>query len=393
MPTTAQDLLSTRVVVVHPEQRLSDAAEALRLARAHHCAIVNEETGACENLVPLSVALAYSSPGHRIFADLADGTPWRRIADDTPAEVILASLGSEPGDALIVEKKDGRYAGIVTMESAWGWLVQSQAAQQRLLERVYDDQRHLADFLEQKVEQRTASLRQALDDFRASSIHLSHDIGSPLRTIKSFVEMLASGECGVLNDEGRAYVDRIVRAAGKVEALAAEILGRSRDAARFAPAAQHAVDLNEVVADSIELSRALLDERRAVIRRADALHTVSGRYVPLLQIITNLLANAVKYVPAGRPPELEIWTEESAAGGIRFRIKDNGRGIRASDTENIFEPFVRGEDQRTEGTGLGLSIARDAARALGGSITFESREGVGSVFTVELKPAPKDRLG
>ena len=386
MPTTAQDLLSTRVVVVHPEQRLSDAAAALRLTHAQYCAVINEESGACEGLVPLALALSYSSPAHRIFADLADETPWPRISEDTAAESTLSALGSDPGNALIVQKSDGRYAGIVTMESAWGWLVQSQARQQRLLERVYEDQRKLSDFLEKKVEQRTASLRQALDEFRTSSIHLSHDVGSPLRTIKSFVEMLTSGECGTLNDEGRAYVNRIVRAATKVETLAAEILGRSREAAKFAPSAQHAVDLNEIVADSIELSRALLDGRNAAIRQRDALHSVSGRYVPLLQIITNLLANAVKYVPPGRRPEVEIWTEASA-DRVRLHIKDNGRGIRPADAESVFEPFVRLDDEHTEGTGLGLSIARDATQALGGRITLDSTEDVGSVFTVEFKSA------
>jgi len=387
MSTTAKDLLSTRVVVVHPEQRLSDASASLRLTHAQYCAIVSEETGVFEALVPLATALSFSQAGHRIFADLTGDTPWKRIAETAPAETIVSSLGSDPDNVLVVENSDGRYAGIITRESVWGWLVKSQAAQQRVLESVQDDQRKLADFLEKKVEQRTASLRQALDEFRLSSINLSHDVGSPLRTIKSFVEMLGSGECGVLNDEGRAYVDRILRAATKVETLAAEILGRAREAAKFAPAAQHSVDLNEIVADAIELSRALLDERHADIKQRDGLHSVSGRYVPLLQIITNLLANAVKYVPADRRPEVEIWTEESA-DGVLLRIKDNGRGIKPCDTHNVFEPYVRLNGPQTEGTGLGLSIARDAVQSLGGSITVDSQEGVGSTFTVDFKHAP-----
>ncbi len=389
MTTIAKDLLSTRVAIVRPEQRLSDMEAALRQAHAQYCAIVNEGTQAFEGVVRLGDASVFGNPNAPLFSDLAGGTDWRRTDEDTSAEEILATLTVDKNAILVVLAPDGRYVGIITMESAWGWLVQWQALQQRWLERVFEEQRLLADFLEKKVEQRTASLRVALEEFRASSAQLSHDVGGPLRTIKSFVEMLANGECGVLNDEGRAYVDRIYRAATKVEALAIEILGRAREAGKAAPTPLHTVDLNEVMADAIELSHALLQERDALVMQRDTLHAVSGRYVPLLQIMSNLLVNAVKYVPAGRRPEVEIWSKESD-GRILLCVKDNGRGIRPADTEAVFQPFVRLGDERTTGAGLGLSITRDAVLDLGGNIRLESEEGVGSVFTVVLHMAEID---
>lgn len=388
MSTIAKDLLSNRVVVVHPEQRLADAAPELRERRAQHCAVVNESTHVFEGIVRLGDTAALSNSGSRIFADLVGDTPWKRIDEHASAEAILACLSEDRDALLVVLSAADRYVGCITMESAWSWLVHSQALQQQWLEQVFDEQRLLADFLEKKVEQRTTSLRVALEEFRSSSARLSHDVGGPLRTIKTFVEMLTTGECGTLNDDGRAYVDRIYRAASKVEMLASDILGRAREAGKAAPAPLHTVDLDEVLADAIELSHALLQERDSLVTRRGPLQAVSGRYVPLLQIVSNLLVNAVKYVPEGRRPEVEIWTELSE-DGVLLRVKDNGRGIGPADTETVFQPFTRLGDERTPGAGLGLSITRDAVRDLGGNIQLESVEGVGSVFTVVLQPPDK----
>ncbi len=382
----SKDLLSTRVVMVHPEQRLCDVTRLLRKTRAQYCAVVTKKTHLFEGIVRLGDAAAFSDPELRTFANMTGDASWSQVGEDTPTAEILAKLSADMDAILAVLAPDGRYVGIITKESAWGWLVEWQASQQRWLEAVFDEQRLLADFLEKKVEQRTDSLRLALEEFRSSSAQLSHDVGGPLRTIKSFVEMLSNGECGVLNDEGRTYVDRIFRAASKVETLAIEILGRAREAGKAAPAPLHTVDLNEVMADAIELSHALLRERDALVVQRDTLHAVSGRYVPLLQIVSNLLVNAVKYVPTGRRPEVEIWTEESE-GRVLLCVKDNGRGIGAAHAEAVFKPFVRLGDDRTTGAGLGLSITRDAVQELGGNIRLQSEEGIGSVFTVVLQTA------
>ncbi len=382
----SKDLLSTRVATVFPGQRLSDVSSLLRQTRAQYCAVVNKETHGFEGIVRLGDAAAFSNPELRTFANLIGEASWRRVGADTPTREILAELSADTDVILVMLEPDDRYIGIITKESAWGWLVEWQASQQRWLEAVFDEQKLLANFLEKKVEQRTDSLRLALEEFRSSSAQLSHDVGGPLRTIKSFVEMLSNGECGVLNDEGNAHVHRICRAATKVEALTVEILGRAREAGKAAPAPLHTVDLNEVIADAIELSHAFLQERDALVMQRDTLHAVSGRYVPLLQIVSNLLVNAVKYVPAGRQPEVHIWSEESD-GHVLLCVKDNGRGIGPAHAEAVFKPFVRLNDDRTVGAGLGLSITRDAVREMGGNIRLESEEGVGSVFTVVLQTA------
>lgn len=382
----SKDLLSTRVVIVHPEQRLADITPELRQTRAQYCAVVDSDTHVFSGIVRLVDTAVFSTPELRKLGEMISEASWRRISEETSTRDILAELSADTDAILVMLSPDDHYIGIITKESAWGWLVEWQASQQRWLETVFDEQRLLADFLEKKVEQRTESLRLALDEFRSCSAQLSHDVGGPLRTIKSFVEMLSNGECGVLNDEGRMYVDRIFRAASKVEALAIEILGRAREAGKAAPAPLHTVDLNEVMADAIELAHALLQERDALVMQRDTLHSVSGRYVPLLQIVSNLLVNAVKYVPAGRRPEVQIWSEQSE-GRVLLCVKDNGRGIGAAHAEAVFKPFVRLNDDRTVGAGLGLSITRDAVREMGGNIRLQSEEGVGSVFTVVLQTA------
>lgn len=385
---TAKDLLSTRVVVVRAEQRLQDVASELREARAQYCLIVSASHGTFAGLVRLDGVAAFSHNGSRIFADLADGEVLKSVGEDEPAESVLAALGPERDAILLVRAGEGRCTGLITPESTWAWLVARQAVQQKRLESLLREHRALGDFLEKKVEQRTASLRAALDEFRSTSAMLSHDAGGPLRTIKTFTEMLSTGEYGTLNEEGHAHVGRILRACGKLQALADDVLGRANEAGKAVPTPLHAVDLNEVVDDAIELAQALLRERNATVRKRAPLHVVAGRYVPLLQIVSNLLVNAVKYVPGTRMPNVEIWSEEGADGRVLLCIADNGRGIETNDTEAVFQPFVRiDENDPQSGMGLGLSIARKAVTDLGGTIRFDSRLGEGSVFKVELPAA------
>jgi signal transduction histidine kinase len=122
----------------------------------------------------------------------------------------------------------------------------------------------------------------------------------------------------------------------------------------------------------------------------DRPHIVRADPEKFRQILLNLLTNAVKFTEAGGRVSLACATD-AAAGVVRVRVTDTGRGIASEQFERIFEPFVQVDRHRTresqQGVGLGLAISRDLARRMAGELTVESTPGVGSTFTLVL-PTP-----
>lgn len=106
------------------------------------------------------------------------------------------------------------------------------------------------------------------------------------------------------------------------------------------------------------------------------------------QIVTNLLQNAAKYSPPGSRIELSL--SKNASDAV-ITVTDHGHGIKAAETERIFDPYARlaRDKDRVEGLGLGLYICRTLAHALGGTLTVESTLGVGSTFTLSLPTRPE----
>ena len=115
------------------------------------------------------------------------------------------------------------------------------------------------------------------------------------------------------------------------------------------------------------------------------LHRVIGDATALMQVFSNLLTNAVKFVPADRKPIVKVWTEQRG-DTVRVCVKDNGIGIPAKDRERIFKMFERLQPKwKYEGNGIGLTIVRRAVERMQGVLGVDSTEGQGSTFWVELK--------
>jgi signal transduction histidine kinase len=110
---------------------------------------------------------------------------------------------------------------------------------------------------------------------------------------------------------------------------------------------------------------------------------VWGNEAMLMQIFSNLLGNAVKFVAPGVRPEIKVWSEERGSNA-RILVKDNGIGIAPDQQEKIFHIFQQVEPG-FEGTGIGLAIVRKAIERLGGKVGVVSELGQGSTFWIELK--------
>ncbi|HTD86351.1 MAG TPA: PAS domain S-box protein, partial [Candidatus Binatia bacterium] len=240
--------------------------------------------------------------------------------------------------------------------------------------------RHAQD-LERQVNERTADLRQTIGELEAFSYSISHDLRAPLRAMQSFALILGE-ECGPkIGPEGKDYIRRITTAAGRMDLLIRDVLTYSRvarDEIKLAP-----VPLESLLQEIID-SYPNLHANGARIELKGPFPTVLANKAVLTQCVSNLLANAVKFIAAGVTPKVEVWSELTDDGkAARLFIKDNGIGIEPNLQEKIFGIFERASTQY-EGTGIGLAIVKKGMERIGGRVSLQSEPGRGSTFWLEL---------
>ncbi len=216
----------------------------------------------------------------------------------------------------------------------------------------------------------------------AFSYSISHDLRAPLRAMQGFAGILLEDYGEKLEPLGQSYLQRIVSSANQLDTLIHDVLADSRLSCDLNALATF--DLNKMVLDTIETYPNL---RAAKIEITPSKAQVRGYAVALGQCISNLLGNAIKFVPVGRVPCVKVWTEP-INGRSRLWVEDNGIGILAKDRERIFDIFTRVQsNQNYEGTGLGLSMVKKAVEKMGGRVGVESEFGMGSRFWIELETA------
>jgi K+-sensing histidine kinase KdpD len=227
------------------------------------------------------------------------------------------------------------------------------------------------------VAERAQSLEQSHREKDAILAAVSHDLRTPLTTIKGLAHELA-----LVGDE-RAEI--IEEEADRLNTFVGKLLDLSR--VTFGTAAMdvqpnEAEDLLGAAAQQIQGG---LNGHTLSIHVDPSPTLLFGRFdfAQTLRVLVNLLDNAVKY----SRPETAIELGARRVGGeLQFWVADRGPGILESERERIFAPFYRppGQGTRAGGAGLGLSIARGVAEAQGGALTFAPRDGGGSVFTLTV---------
>jgi PAS domain S-box-containing protein len=247
-----------------------------------------------------------------------------------------------------------------------------------------DNARLFRDAQQARAEAEAAS--HAKTQFLAT---MSHELRTPLNAIAGYADLLDVGVHGPLTAEQHADLERLRRSQRHLLLLVDDVLNLARiEAGRveYAIADVRVSDVFETVVALIE-PQAAAHSIALDVSLDDPSLTVRADREKAQQVVLNLASNAVKFTEAGGRIALDAETRD---GFARLHVRDTGRGIPADKLEQIFHPFVQVESGLTrtvQGSGLGLAIARDLARGMGGDVTVESVEGVGSDFVITLPRA------
>jgi signal transduction histidine kinase len=230
----------------------------------------------------------------------------------------------------------------------------------------------------------TNDLRETVQQLETFSYSIVHDMRAPLRSMRSFAAFLEAEYQDKLDDTGRNYLQRIMGSAVRMDSLITDVLSYSRITSGETPLSRVSLDrlVTEIVENYPEFQGAA-----AAIQIQHPLPEVWGNPALLTQIVSNLLGNALKFVPPGRAARVTL-RGEAAGGKVRLWFEDNGLGIAPEYQAMIFDLFKRlHRPDEYPGTGVGLAIVKKAAERMGGRVGVESEPRVGSRFWVELESA------
>ncbi len=237
--------------------------------------------------------------------------------------------------------------------------------------------------MEQRVIERTQQLQFANEELEAFAYSVSHDLRAPLRAMQGFAEALLEDYGENIDELGQEYAQRIVTSAQRLENLIQDLLSYSR--LSRTELSLKVIDLTLVMSEAISLIQPELDQKQAEVTIQSPLLEVIGHRPTLVQAITNLLTNAIKFVEVDLPRQVQVYAERRG-DSVRLWVRDHGIGIAPEHQQRIFRVFERLHGQETyPGTGIGLAIVRKGVERMGGRVGVESQLGKGSRFWIELR--------
>src|SRR5947207_2744263 len=215
----------------------------------------------------------------------------------------------------------------------------------------------------------------------------THDLRNPVQSVlgaAGLVEVIPSSEA---HDR---HVQTIQRAARRMERLISDLLDVASIESGTLSMRKAPVDLTALVSEVLELLESQARERKIEIHREIErdVPVVMGDHDRLLQVLSNLLGNAIKFTPEGGNVRLRL---TRSGDEVVVSVVDTGIGISPDDLPHVFERFWRARDAKAKGVGLGLSIASGIVEAHGGRIWAESQLGVGTTMTFALPVPPAPR--
>ena len=337
----------------------------------------------------------YKEPGHRTMGHGRDLFARKKDGTEFPVEVSLSHYRQSNAVyviAFIVDITQRKHSE------------QELISRQQQLETITADIRRLNTDLEAKVEQRTAILREALQELEKSQAELSealskekelneiksrfvsmasHEFRTPLSTILSSANLLSRYTLTEDQDKRDKHIKRTKDAVKHLNILLEDFLslGRLEEGRVTAEPAPFPIK---------ELLEEVTEEMQSLAKKGQEIHcqyagdmVLSSDRRLVKNILINLLSNAVKFSAEDAPIQLQA--EPLTQGGIALSVRDKGIGISIEDRQHLFTSFFRGGNAlNIEGTGLGLHIVRRYLDLLQGTVSLESTLGDGTCVTIKL---------
>jgi signal transduction histidine kinase len=268
--------------------------------------------------------------------------------------------------------------------------VRQQAEQLAAINRNLDQEIAERKRAEEEIARRAEELAAVNKELETFSYSVSHDLRAPLRAMQGFAHALNEDFADRLDPVAQDYTQRIVAAASHMDTLIQDLLAYSR--LNRVQMLLQPLDLRSVMAEVQTHVAGESMEREALVEIAipEAFPHVLAHPTTLMQVVTNMLTNAVKFVAAGVRPHVRVWVEERGER-VRLWVEDNGIGVAPEHQDRIFRVFERLHGSETyPGTGIGLAIVAKGVERMGGRAGVESTPGQGSKFWIELPKAHKN---
>lgn len=260
----------------------------------------------------------------------------------------------------------------------------------------FEEIQHFNETLQANVSDATRKLRrtndklQALDSTKDEFITMaSHQLRTPLTSVKGYLSMVLEGDAGKLNKQQQELLTQSYVSAQRMVYLIADLLNLSRLSTGKFVIEPGPVDLDEVVQAEIDQLRETAKSRGITLTydRPEGLSKLMLDETKIHQVVMNFIDNAIYYTPSGG--KIDVRLRETPTY-VEYTVKDNGIGVPKAEQHKLFAKFYRAGNARKarpDGTGLGLFMAKKVVVAQGGAIIFESEEGKGSTFGFRFSKA------